>query len=78
MLRLLTQTHLTYSCSGTNHPRGCFRSCYVQKPVQVQCVCSKGSMFHVQAFDQKTGEAYCSLAHVYRDQPKNQFTVSNR
>ena len=30
-----------------------------------------------QVFDQKTGEPYCTLAHVFPDQPRNQFTVSN-
>jgi 2-oxoglutarate dehydrogenase E1 component len=32
---------------------------------------------HAQVFDQKTGEPYCTLQHVYPDQPRGQFTVSN-
>jgi len=31
----------------------------------------------LQVFDQKTGEPYCTLKHVYREQPHGQFTVSN-
>ena len=43
----------------------------------IVCAVDHHSQTYVQVFDQKTGEPYCPLKHVYRDQPKNQYTVSN-
>lgn len=32
---------------------------------------------HAHVFDQNTGEKYCSLSNIYKDQPDHQFTASN-